>query len=606
MNRVSASAAAVAPRLPGASAVGAAPLWILSRARDFVLFVGTPILILPVVILAERLWHASQMYLVVAAFGALGHHLPGMMRAYGDRDLFARFKARFIAGPIVLIGTCFAFALLDSGMHAITLIAYGWGVWHGAMQVYGFLRIYDAKVKSFARWTTRLDQAMCIAWFGAGIFFSSSRTHFILEAFYLAGGPAVPQAWLHSLRSVWGVGAAVVTLGYIGNVFYCWHRGQPQSPVKLFGLVTSLAFWMYCCLVVKNLLVGILMFEIFHDVQYLTIVWLFNRKRALTSPAAVGRATLAIFGRSQARAIFYVALVMAYGSLYFVEMLFKNWKPMSSAADATPVWGGILAASGLLHFYYDGFIWKVKEKPTRQLLGLDGGTEVVRAAGRWWNRSWSRMPAWAEHGLNWLPFAAAIVLLVYTHAHPAMDEHQTRVVLGSTFPRFDLAQTNLGIALYTQGDLKGAIEANKHSLTLNSSDEDLLAQTRNNLGWALLEQAEKDLTLGDARAAAARTQEALTLEPTFVDALNNKATETMRAGDPAKAISMYRVAVLMAPEHAGLRMNLALALASMSRMQEALATAQEAQRLAPDDARIARLVQRLQAAQLTAAPARLP
>ena len=606
MNQVATNAAAIAPRLPGASA-GAASLWILSRARDFFLFIGTPFVILPVVLLAERLWNASQMYVLVAAFGALGHHLPGMMRAYGDRDLFERFKVRFIAGPIVLVGTCFAFTLLDPAMYAITLIAYTWGVWHGLMQVYGFLRIYDAKVKSFARWTTRLDQGMCIGWFGAGVLFSSSRSHFIMEGFYMAGGPAIPATWLPGLRLVWGVATAAVTLAYVANVFYCWRRGHPQSPVKLFGLLTSVLFWLYCCLVVKNLLVGILMFELFHDVQYLTIVWLFNRKRALTSPAGVGKATRAIFGQSQARAIFYVGLVMAYGCLYFVEMLFKQWTPVSSAADATPVWGGILAASALLHFYYDGFIWKVKEKPTRQLLGLEGGTEVARAAGRWRNRSWSRVPAWAEHGVNWLPFAAAISLFLYTHSHPAMQQNQARVVLAQTFPSFDLAQSNLGITLYTQGDLEGAITANRQSLALTSSDADLLAQTRNNLGWALLEQAEKDLAGGNIAAATAKTREVLALEPTFVDVLNNKATEALRAGDAAKAISMYQVALLMAPpEHAGLRLNLALALGSSGRTQEALTMAREAQARAPGDPSIARLVQRLEAAQTTAGPARLP
>ena len=52
---------------------------------------------------------------------------------------------------------------------------------------------------------------------------------------------------------------------------------------------------------------------------------------------------------------------------------------------------GVVAASGLLHFYYDGFIWKVREKSTRQSLGLSGGAAEV-ALGRfssglvfaWW------------------------------------------------------------------------------------------------------------------------------------------------------------------------------------------------------------------------------
>ncbi len=46
--------------------------------------------------LAQTRWSAQDIYLFVAAFGAMGHHLPGMIRAYGDRSLFERFKWRFI------------------------------------------------------------------------------------------------------------------------------------------------------------------------------------------------------------------------------------------------------------------------------------------------------------------------------------------------------------------------------------------------------------------------------------------------------------------------------------------------------------------------------
>ena len=51
---------------------------------------------------AQGLWSAEDIYLFVAAFGAMGHHLPGMIRAYGDRALFQRFRWRFICAPIFL------------------------------------------------------------------------------------------------------------------------------------------------------------------------------------------------------------------------------------------------------------------------------------------------------------------------------------------------------------------------------------------------------------------------------------------------------------------------------------------------------------------------
>jgi len=67
-----------------------ASLWILDRWRDLLLFVGTPILLIPIFTAAQARWSAQDIFLFVGAFGAMGHHLPGMIRAYGDRALYRR------------------------------------------------------------------------------------------------------------------------------------------------------------------------------------------------------------------------------------------------------------------------------------------------------------------------------------------------------------------------------------------------------------------------------------------------------------------------------------------------------------------------------------
>src|SRR5206468_12002694 len=55
---------------------------------------------------------------------------------------------------------------------------------------------------------------------------------------------------------------------------------------------------------------------------------------------------------------------------------------------------GVVAASTLLHFYYDGFIWKVREKSTRESLGISGGAVTVRSN--------EFLPSWLLHGLKWV------------------------------------------------------------------------------------------------------------------------------------------------------------------------------------------------------------
>ncbi len=69
------------PAAPAAAAGRKATLWILDSWRDLILYVCTPLLLVPVFIAAQGIWAAEDIYLFVAAFGAMGHHLPGMVSA---------------------------------------------------------------------------------------------------------------------------------------------------------------------------------------------------------------------------------------------------------------------------------------------------------------------------------------------------------------------------------------------------------------------------------------------------------------------------------------------------------------------------------------------
>ena len=62
---------------------------------------------------------------------AMAHYLPGMLRAYGDRVLFRRFRIRLIAAPIFLTAATTWFAYRN--LHAVLLLATLWGMWHWMM-----------------------------------------------------------------------------------------------------------------------------------------------------------------------------------------------------------------------------------------------------------------------------------------------------------------------------------------------------------------------------------------------------------------------------------------------------------------------------------------
>ena len=79
----------------------------------------------------------------ILAIGATGHHLPGFIRAYTDPVLFRQFRTRFILAPLFLLSVYVLFFALH--LQSLKLILILWGTWHGAMQVNGFLRIYEGE-----------------------------------------------------------------------------------------------------------------------------------------------------------------------------------------------------------------------------------------------------------------------------------------------------------------------------------------------------------------------------------------------------------------------------------------------------------------------------
>src|SRR5216110_3014164 len=375
-------------------------LWILSSWRDLVLYVGTPLLLVPAFALAQAKWSPQDIYLFVAAFGAMGHHLPGMIRAYGDRALFERFKWRFILAPIFLVVVCAAFSIWD--LKGIVLVAFVWGVWHGMMQTYGFCRIYDAKVGSFAELTRRLDFALCGIWFATAVLLSPQRMTDTLETYYSAGGPFIPPAFLHTAQQGLLGLALLVSAVFLANFIWMWSSGKRPSPVKLVLLVTSISFWWYCNNIVASVLVGIALFEVFHDVQYLSLVWIYNRKR-VESDRSIDGFMRFVFRRSGALVGVYIGLIFAYGALGY-------YKAGVGIDVVKRILTGVVTASALLHFYYDGFIWKVREKSTRQSLGIGGGTADVSTKGF--------LPSWALHAAKWAAvFVIPLGVLWFAEVH---------------------------------------------------------------------------------------------------------------------------------------------------------------------------------------------
>src|SRR4030095_9376546 len=100
-----------------------------------------------------------------------------------------------------------------------------------------------------------------------------------LGAYYSAGGPFIPPAVLRGGQQGLLALALLISALFLANFVWMWSSGQRPSPVQLVSLIASISRWGYCNNIVASVRVGVSLFEVFHVVQFLSLVWIYNRKR---------------------------------------------------------------------------------------------------------------------------------------------------------------------------------------------------------------------------------------------------------------------------------------------------------------------------------------
>lgn len=345
--------------------------WVINPAADLAIFIATPLI----------LAFGFRMFLTAAILPALklgilgisstGHHLPGLIRAYSDKAIFRRFKWRLILVPslFILLAAVCAFYKLSYMLFALLT----WSIWHGSMQIMGFLRIYDAKAGFDSRLTARLDFWMCIGWFVQVMFWSPSRSSAIFSSFYLAGGPLLPAGPVQAMETAWLYLTYAVTAAYALNLLYNGIRLGYWNLPKLANLLAALGFWAWCMLKVENIIVGLIMWEIFHDLQYNVFVWKYNRAR-VDKGLSQSPFERFLFRPDTKTLLIYAGCIVLYGCLgVYSRDIINIYENQSLYGSWLTRFGNVFAASGLIHFYTDGFIWKVRDQKVRADLGLAGG-----------------------------------------------------------------------------------------------------------------------------------------------------------------------------------------------------------------------------------------
>jgi Flp pilus assembly protein TadD, contains TPR repeats len=192
---------------------------------------------------------------------------------------------------------------------------------------------------------------------------------------------------------------------------------------------------------------------------------------------------------------------------------------------------GVVTASALLHFYYDGFIWKVRETQTRAMLGIDGtGVATLPAPQSW--------PVWMRHGLRWavliVPVGALCAAQLSGRVVPAIER---TAKVAEVLPRDPQAQLNYGKALHQSGRVREAVDQYELALRRNSS----LAEAEFYLGLAWND-------LGDADRSRAHYERCLALTPRNAKCESNLAGILVAKGLLNEARTRYEHSLSLDPQ----------------------------------------------------------
>lgn len=496
--------------------------WLIGPWQDMAFFIATPLAIIPAFHVASWLLPLVFLKALVLSLSATGHHLPGFIRAYTDPVVFKKFRYRLVLVPALILLLTVVAAVYKLTFIFFLLIV--WGTWHGIMQVHGFLRIYDAKAGIHSALTARLDFWMSLTWFIQIILWSSGKKMSILGTFYMAGGPLFPSGAVRAFETGWLALTIGVTILFIASTAYGFTQGR-FNPLKLATMAASFAFWAYCMITVDNLIIGLLLWEIFHDLQYNAFVWSYNRSRVKRN-LSHSRVERYLFHGQGTRIALYAACIILYGALGMVgHDLLNVYENRAAYGSFWSRLGTIFACSALIHFYLDGFIWKVRDAKVMEDLGMRAQAEAPGA--RAWGGGVATLKHWTFVGVV---LTGSLALAASERFHwTEAQKVDLSASLVEAIPRNGYAHFLHGTDLAAAGAREAAREAYHRAIALDT-----------NFRFLEVLVAELSLQLADTNGAIEAFEKARALDPLDTDINNALATLYMATGRADRAEPAFR------------------------------------------------------------------
>ena len=305
------------------------------------------------------------------------HRLLTLPYVYFDSAVFRTHPWKFTIFPLLMV-VCIALSPTlerqgPTGRMVLGVcagVSAAWNLWHVLMQKYGILRMYMAKSDLPAErrtpgWIDRLlifaPLPLLVAWVGP-----ESRD--AVHRYFKSGRgfmPAIIDGLVALRPALLGLGGTLLLAALFLFVRAEWrgHRLTSRPRVGMALGTTLLA----CTFLVVDPIKAYLAYGLSHALEYTVFVWAFLRKRYRTPLAH-----RPLLGRMlRWPALFYGAVILGLAAFYALS---KWWSDYFFPGAPEPIWAGTPAHrwvfylaifQSMTHFYFDGFLWKMRVPETR-------------------------------------------------------------------------------------------------------------------------------------------------------------------------------------------------------------------------------------------------
>jgi hypothetical protein len=333
--------------------------WLRGAAFDLPFVAGTTVLALlsgGLVVFDPRLFPV----ILAVDLWLLGYHhvVSTFTRLAFDRESLREHTFLVTWLPLLVllavVGACLA-----TGPWILTTSYLYWQWWHYTRQSYGVSRIYQRKA---GVGDDLLAKLVMYAVPTCGILFRSYQEP---AKFLFAEVKVLPVPFLLLTLSV--AFAAGVTALWVMRQVAAWRAGT-LSPAYTLYVSSHLLIFTVGYLLIRDINHGWLVLNVWHNAQYILIVWMFNNNRFKAGVEARARFLSTISQRRNVGRYFLACLAIST-AFYVALALTLNWVAAATAA-ALPLVVVAYQVINFHHYIVDSIIWKVRKKSLRQNLGV--------------------------------------------------------------------------------------------------------------------------------------------------------------------------------------------------------------------------------------------